>query len=160
MNKFLEIIKIISKKAVSEPNSEKNRHISTGTNRKISNLINQNLIEIINENEKKERNNGNLRYWRFIPNNSFFMNNITTRLIDVHKLKYMNSVCSFINEINKIQDNDLIGDYNLVVFVDIDNWGRFFQLPSFLPPKTFIYSFKGGKNLWRAPIGYAKHRHI
>jgi hypothetical protein len=28
-------------------------------------------------------------------------------------------------------------------------------LPNFIPQKTFVYGFKGGKNLWKAPIGYA-----
>jgi hypothetical protein len=152
MNKIYEIIKKISKK--SERNCEKNLYFSLGTKKNINYLLNQNLIEIINENEKNEFNNRTSRNWRFIPNTSYFMNNIGNRLINTHQLKYMSSVNLLINDINKSRDDELVDDYNLVIFVDIDNWGRFFQLPNFIPQKTFVYGFKGGKNLWKAPIGY------
>ena len=112
-----------------------------------------NDYKIINEIKEKEYllfSDGS-RPWRF-TNINYFLNNLTLRLSQTHKLKYMNSVIHVINEVNKISDiNRPFSEINLVLFVDIDNWGRFFQLPELLPKKTYVYCFKGGKNGWKPP---------
>ncbi|XP_067678005.1 E3 SUMO-protein ligase ZNF451-like [Haliotis asinina] len=43
-------------------------------------------------------------------------------------------------------------EMNLVLFVDLDNWGGFFKkLPRNLPEKSFVWGFYGGKQRWVPP---------
>ncbi|XP_078598168.1 E3 SUMO-protein ligase ZNF451-like isoform X2 [Branchiostoma floridae x Branchiostoma japonicum] len=43
-------------------------------------------------------------------------------------------------------------DVRHVIFVDFDNWARFFsRLPQPLTDKTFVYGFKGGNSIWCPP---------
>ncbi|XP_046550310.1 E3 SUMO-protein ligase ZNF451-like [Haliotis rubra] len=47
---------------------------------------------------------------------------------------------------------DNLEEMNLVLFVDLDNWGGFFKkLPRNLPEKSFVWGFYGGKQRWVPP---------
>ena len=160
MNKVIEIIKRFSKSSsISEKSSVTvendeiiNKFSSSFSPSSYSNDRLMNIISKIKENEKQFHEEYS-RHWRFIPNPSYFLNNISLRLSTSHKLKYMRSVSEVLEEINK---NTKYSDYdiNLILFIDIDNWGRFFKIPELLPKKTYAYCFKGGKNGWKGPTRY------
>ena len=39
-----------------------------------------------------------------------------------------------------------------IIFLDVDNWGNFFQkLPNRLPEKTFVWALYGGNTFWKRP---------
>jgi hypothetical protein len=42
---------------------------------------------------------------------------------------------------------------NHILFLDLDNWPKFFQkLPRPLPNGTFVWAFCGGTNVWKEPV--------
>lgn len=49
---------------------------------------------------------------------------------------------------------DFLKEMVNIIFLDIDNWGKFFNsLPKRLPDKTFVWGFYGGKTNWKSPVG-------
>lgn len=92
------------------------------------------------------------RPWRFVQQHH--MNVFTKRLCNDFSVSSMNIV----EEINdRMENKSEIGGYdhiNTIVFIDLDNWACFFNLPELLPKKTHVYGFKGAKTSYKTPKKY------
>lgn len=88
--------------------------------------------------------------WRFMPIKH--MNKYLHKMNKKFKMKTMKSVNNMLNQFyNDMRLSTQTYRINLILFVDIDNWGRFFHLPEHLPQATYVMCFQGGLNKWKPP---------
>lgn len=101
-----------------------------------------------------EQFNPKYRPWRFIHEN---YNNFTKKLISEYKLKYMENVIFIIEKVIKRTSCPIVNptdNINLIIFIDIENWSKFFSLTESLPPKTYVLGFISATRKWVAPNKY------
>ncbi|DBA13506.1 TPA: hypothetical protein GDO54_018447, partial [Pyxicephalus adspersus] len=61
----------------------------------------------------------------------------------------------------ELPDLDFLRTMTHIVFIDLDNWSKFFShLPGYLNQGTFVWGFHGGKSTWKPPMDCKIFRHL